>query len=176
MSWLNPALLNTCGSLRVLETHAAESVEGVMSAGKSWFERLWSKDKVKRRAERKAGPPLIAHYWTGAAPAGQGIQDISATGLYLQTEQRWYPGTIVKIVLQRTNTDDSEEGTEDSISVQAKAVRMDSNGVGFAFVLEKAQPVRPGQSRLDVVADQKALDEFLLRLHESMGSLRLEVR
>ena len=146
-----------------------------MSTGKSWFERLLSKkDKDNRRAERKAGPQLIAHYWTGAAPAGQGIQDISATGLYLQTEQRWYPGTIVKIILQRT--DGLEEDANDSIAVQAKAVRMDSNGVGFAFVLEKAQPKRPGQSRLDVVADEKTLEEFLLRLRGSMDSLRLEVR
>jgi len=142
-----------------------------MSSGKNWFERLWSTSKDNRRAERRPGPPLIAHYWTGAAPAGQGIQDISATGLYLQTEQRWYPGTVVKLILQRT--DGLEEETEDSIAVQAKVVRMDSNGVGFAFVVEKAQPVRPGQSRLDVVADQKSLDEFLLRLRGSMDSVRL---
>lgn len=149
-----------------------------MSSEKSWFQRLWSREKSsdKRRAERKVGPPLIAHYWTGAAPAGQGIQDISSTGLYLQTEQRWYPGTIVKIILQRTNTDGAEDGAEDSIAVQAKAVRMDSNGVGFAFVLEKAQPPRPGQSRLDVVADQNSLEEFLARVHESMGSVRLEIK
>jgi len=142
-----------------------------MNSGKSWLERLWSKDN--RRAERKSHPPLIAHYWTGAAPAGQGIQDISATGLYLVTEQRWYMGTVVKIILQRT--DASDENLEDSIAVMAKVVRADSSGVGFQFVAEKSNPPRPGQSKLDAVADQKTLDAFLQRLQGSKENVRFEV-
>jgi hypothetical protein len=142
-----------------------------MSTGKSWFERIWSKDN--RRAERKSSPPLIAHYWTGAAPAGQSIQDISATGLYLVTEQRWYQGTVVKIILQRT--DPSDESLDDSIAVMARVVRADSGGVGFQFVLEKSQSLRPGQSKLDAVADQKTLEEFLHRLQASKDDLRMRV-
>jgi len=142
-----------------------------MSSGKSWFERLFSKDN--RRAERKLRPPLIAHYWTGAAPAGQGIQDISATGLYLMTEQRWYLGTVVKIILQRT--DAADESVEDSIAVMARVVRADSNGVGFQFVVEKSQSPRPGQSKLDMVADQKTLEGFLQRVQAGHEGFRLEV-
>jgi hypothetical protein len=144
-----------------------------MSSGKSWFERFFSTAQDNRRAERKPHPPLIAHYWTGAAPAGQGIQDISKTGLFLVTEQRWYLGTIVKIILQRT--DAADENLEDSIAVMAKVVRADSNGVGLQFVVEKSSPPRPGQSKLDAVADQKTLDEFLQRLQAGKDGLRLEV-
>lgn len=89
------------------------------------------------------------------------------------TEQRWYMGTVVKIILQRT--DASDENLEDSIAVMAKVVRADSSGVGFQFVAEKSNPPRPGQSKLDAVADQKTLDAFLQRLQGSKENVRFEV-
>jgi uncharacterized membrane protein (UPF0127 family) len=118
---------------------------------KSWLERWWSPDP--RKAPREQSPRLAAYYWTGGAPKSHNIRDISATGLYLLTEERWYPGTLVLMTLQRT--DDGEELAERSISVQSRAVRWGTDGVGLQFILPKTQ-----DPRQDGV-DKKTLDRFL---------------
>jgi hypothetical protein len=68
---------------------------------KNWFERWWSPDP--RRAPRVPGNGLAAYYWNGALPAAHGIRDISSSGVYVVTEERWYPGTLVLMTLQRTD-------------------------------------------------------------------------
>ncbi|HUH64779.1 MAG TPA: PilZ domain-containing protein [Terracidiphilus sp.] len=124
---------------------------------KSWLERFWSPDP--RRAPRDASPRLAAYYWTGAAPQAHNVRDISSTGLYVVTEERWYPGTLVLMTLQRT--DDGEELSERSIAVMSRAVRWGEDGVGLQFILPKAQDTR----RTDGV-DRKTLEKFLQGLRK----------
>jgi len=71
-----------------------------MKALKRLFGKVFSRDR--RTAERLPAADLSAYYWTGAAPAHHGIRDISSTGFYLVTEERWYPGTLVMMTLQKT--------------------------------------------------------------------------
>jgi len=66
-----------------------------------------------------------------AAPQARNIKDISSTGLYLVTEERWYPGTLVLMTLQRTDLGD--ETSEKSISVHSRAVRWGNDGLGFSL-------------------------------------------
>jgi hypothetical protein len=119
---------------------------------KSWLERFWSPDP--RRAPRDPSPRLAAYYWTGAAPQAHSIRDISSTGLYIVTEERWYPGTLVLMTLQRT--DDGEEVTERSVAVLSRAVRWGEDGVGLQFILPKGQDMQRNDG-----ADKKTLDKFL---------------
>jgi hypothetical protein len=87
---------------------------------KSWLERLWSPDPRKapdqRKSTRGPAPGLAAYYWTGAAPKAHIIRDISASGLYIVTEERWYPGTLILVTLQG---EDGEDSVENSISVHS---------------------------------------------------------
>src|ERR1700723_2231485 len=103
-----------------------------MSPVKSWFEQLMSRDR--RRTRRYEAPRLVAYYWDGATPQAHRIRDISSTGFYLLTEERWYAGTLVTMTLQRTGSADT--GSERSIAVQAKVVRSSTEGVGLSFVLQ----------------------------------------
>jgi hypothetical protein len=119
---------------------------------KSWLERFWSPDP--RRAPRDASPRLAAYYWTGAAPEAHNVRDISSTGLYVVTEERWYPGTLVLMTLQRT--DDGEEVMERSVAVLSRAVRWGEDGVGLQFILPKSQDPRRGDG-----VDKKTLERFL---------------
>jgi hypothetical protein len=96
-----------------------------------WLELLSSRER--RRAKRQESPNLVAHYWDGAAPAAHDIRDISLTGLYLLTDQRWYPGTVVTMSLQKTDVADTDP--DRSIMVNAKVVRLGADGVGLALVL-----------------------------------------
>ena len=87
-----------------------------MAPGNSWFERLWSEER--RRGERKA-LPLAAYYWDGAAPSPRQVRDISPEGMYLLTEQRWYPNTLVTMTLVRI--DRPETDPERALRLTARA-------------------------------------------------------
>jgi hypothetical protein len=124
---------------------------------KQLLEKLFSKER--RRAERQLSPELAAHYWNGGSSAGNRVRDISSTGLFLLTEERWYPGTRLVMTLQKR---DVPEGSPDrSISVQSKAVRFCDDGVGLEFVVLDSGDPRRSQSFLAEGADRRALEKFL---------------
>jgi len=146
-------------------THEMRLVEPGMKEAKppkSWLERWWSPDP--RKAPRMDSPGLAAYYWTGAAPQARNIKDISNTGLYVVTEERWYPGTLVLMTLQRT--DIGEENLERSISVHSRAVRWGNDGVGLQFILKNSPVKGPGKSPLVDAVDKKELDKFLEKLRK----------
>ena len=115
----------------------------------------------RRGTKRTEKPRLIAYRWTGGNPQAHHIGDISDTGLYLVTDERWIPGTKLLITLQRTDTEG--EGEEESIAVEAKVVRWGSDGEGLAFV--GAHPEEGfGKIWPDISANRKQLKQFLRRL------------
>jgi c-di-GMP-binding flagellar brake protein YcgR len=87
------------------------------------------------------------------------IRDISQTGAYLVTEQRWRPGTIVTMTLQRIAG--AEDDPMRSIAVQAKVVRQGSDGVGLRFILTLAPRTREETVSMGGTADKKTLVSFL---------------
>ena len=127
---------------------------------KNWLKRWWSPDP--RKAPREAVSGLAAYFWTGAHPVAHRIRDISGSGLYLVTEERWYPGTLVLMSLQRT--DCGVETKERSIYVHSRAVRWGNDGVGLQFVLPAASDPRIEKNLLIDAADRKELNSFLDKL------------
>jgi hypothetical protein len=125
---------------------------------RGWLERWWSPDP--RKAPREQAPGLAAYYWTGGAPAAHQIKDISSTGLYVVTEERWYPGTLVLMTLQNNAFGDEVE--ERTICVHSRAIRWGKDGVGLQFVLQQES-----KDLAVAAADRKALDRFLERLRKS---------
>jgi len=133
---------------------------------RSWLDRWWSPDP--RRAPRERGEGLAAYYWTGATPEPHEVKDISSSGLYLVTEERWYPGTLVLMTL--TRTDAGEEYAERSIAVHSRAVRWGNDGVGLQFVLAEGQARRWGKEVPVVSAlDKRDIDRFLRLLQNGKG-------
>jgi hypothetical protein len=130
---------------------------------KNWFEELMARNQ--HRAQRYVAPRVIAYFWDGGTPAAHCIRDISSTGLYLLTTQRWYPGTVVTLTLQRTEKDDA--GVRQSITVQARVMRSAEDGVGFRFVAPKAEDSRRIQRYVAdgvEVQDLNSLMRFLASL------------
>ncbi len=135
-----------------------------MSPVKSWLERLWAEEKrlwagERRRAKRQMSPPLKAYYWDGQAPASHPVREVSLTGMYLLTGQRWYPHTIVRMRMVRTDKAEGDPGR--SIEVLGQVARSGTDGVGMAFILHDAKTPRDHDDPNDWVADEKALREFL---------------
>lgn len=87
----------------------------------------------RRRADRQSLPGLVAYFFTGGSPEPQRISNISVTGFYLQTDERWMPGTVVRMTLQRLGTKGDDPA--DTITVNSRIVRWGSDGEGFEFIL-----------------------------------------
>ena len=151
----------------------ADAMPAAVPSGKpirpqrGWLERWLFPEPAdpRRRSPRQPVEGLIAHFFTGGAPQAHEIRDISATGLYVVTAERWYPGTIIRMTL--TKPDLGQHPTERSITVHTKSVRWGNDGVGLEFVLEAPRKHKRGErSPLDPV-DTLQLDLFLKRLTNS---------
>jgi Flp pilus assembly protein TadG len=94
----------------------------------------------QRRAERYPETGTVAYYWDGSVPVPHEIRDISLTGAYLRTPERWYPGTIVKLTL-KTNGARAVAPAE-SIEVRCRVVRQGPDGVGLQFISHELEERR----------------------------------
>jgi hypothetical protein len=92
-----------------------------------------SAPRDRRRSGRLKKPGLVAYYFTGGPPRAHGLGDISVTGFYMHTEERWMPGTIIRMTLQLIDT--KGEDPTDTITVHSRVVRWGPDGEGFEFVL-----------------------------------------
>jgi hypothetical protein len=150
---------------KLYEMSLAEPGAENLRPPKSWLERWWSPDPRKapeqRNSSRDTSTGLAAYYWTGAAPAPHNIKDISGSGLYVVTEERWYPGTLILMTLQKSS--DGEVSVEKSICVHCRAVRWGNDGVGLQFVPKDDALARKGLNELVNGVNKKDLDQFLER-------------
>lgn len=123
-----------------------------------WFHGLSFLNR--RKAERRALSGLVAYYWEGGVSVGHEVREISSTGMYLLTDQRWYPGTMMMMTLQRTGG--AEGDPECSIAVRAKVIRLGADGVALAFALPAPDRPSPnGQYKQSDGADRKDFDRFM---------------
>lgn len=115
----------------------------------------------RRSTKRLAKPRLIAYRWTGGNPYAHHIGDISETGLYLVTDERWIPGTKILITLQRTDTEG--DNPEDAIAVETSVVRWGADGEGLLFVCAH-NAGNIGQIWPESTANLRTIKRFLHRL------------
>jgi len=123
-----------------------------------WLENNPSPEK--RRAARLADPSLLVYYWDGSVPEGRRIRDISSSGAYIVTPERWYVGTIVRLILQGYKTTPQPDGgivPSRSTSIPSRVVRHGPDGIGVEFIFSNPD-------------EQKALREFLTAIPRTDGS------
>ncbi|HEX3893587.1 MAG TPA: PilZ domain-containing protein [Terracidiphilus sp.] len=113
----------------------------------------------RRRGERRSSPELAAYLWMGNLPKQAGVRDISATGVYLLTRERWTPGDVVSITLQRRGP--LEGSFERRVAVQARAVRSGDDGIAMSFVLPTGMDLRFWQSPLKSASEQTEPEDIL---------------
>jgi hypothetical protein len=97
-----------------------------------WFKKTFP-DEPQPRAERRHVDGLSALHWTGKSPGLDDVKDISSSGIYIRTNERWPPGEINPIRL--TCEDAPGEDPEHEIEVKTRAVRWGEDGMGLSFVL-----------------------------------------
>jgi hypothetical protein len=137
--------------------------KGFFRSPRNWLQRILSPPApVKERAPRKPAPSVAAYYWDGhgVPPTGHAIRDISSTGIYLLTEDRWYEGTLILMSLE--DKGDVNPDGQNVLSVNARVVRSDGDGVGLQFLAARGEG-SAGQ-QLPRLADQKDVAAFLDRI------------
>jgi hypothetical protein len=156
------------------EAGAAQPAEAVVEAQlglkqadkpKSWLQRLLSvclgSPQDPRKAPRLALPGLSAYFWDGGTPKAHEIMNISDTGLYVVTDERWYPGTLIQMTLKKTMNNRAK--AESSISLMARANRWGNDGVGLGFIVR--DPRKPRRDESDGV-ERAELERFLTHIKQ----------
>lgn len=113
-----------------------------------------------RRAIRRTAPELMAYHWVDGQPHPLEIGDISSSGVYVKTEDRWQPGERISLILQRKGP--LEDSPERQFLVDAGAVRWGHDGVGLAFILPPGMDVHIWEGPLKRRDDEKE-PEYILR-------------
>jgi hypothetical protein len=110
----------------------------------------------------------VAYFWDGGEPVAHKVQNISSSGFYLSTKERWMVGTLIMMTLQRTSG--ISELPNHTIIVLSKVIRHAEDGVGFSFIpvepVTPGKPTGPGAS----AADKRSLNKFLQILESDEGS------
>lgn len=127
-----------------------------MMSLKRWLSGLPLHDR--RRAERRVLPGLVSYYWDGGPSLARNVREISCNGLFVLTDQRWYPGTLVTMTLQKAASTEAEPNH--SIVVQTRVVRTDSEGVGLEFSFPPRN-LRRTTNAAFFTANKKTLNSFL---------------
>ena len=151
----------------VTEPILIQPAEVKAKPSKNWLQRWLSPDPPDpRRATREPLSWLAAYFFTGGNPVAQGIRDISVTGLYVITTERWYLGTVIRLTLI-----DRQQPTPDrSFTVNAKVVRSGEDGVGFQFVFDIENRINPDKAAaggLLACENRMQIEEFLQRVKGS---------
>ncbi|HEY1576924.1 MAG TPA: PilZ domain-containing protein [Terracidiphilus sp.] len=107
-----------------------------MSSSKNWLRLPFM---YRPRAERRASPALTAVHWDGQTPRQDCVANISSSGAYVLTQQKWKPGELVSLTLQRSGA--LEGSNRRRVTVQARAVRRDEDGVALSFLLPRGSEV-----------------------------------
>ncbi|MGO9775001.1 MAG: PilZ domain-containing protein [Terracidiphilus sp.] len=133
------------------------------SKPKSWLQRLLAPEPTEpRKTLRAALPDLAAYFWTGGTPQPHDIRNISPTGMFVVTDERWYPGTQVQMTLRKAEREGA--GPEATISLLTRVKRWGNDGVGLEFVVRDPRASRTGEATPSEAIEREVLDQFLARI------------
>ena len=139
-----------------------------MRSLRTWFEKTFPPEEPHHpRAERRAVEGLEAIHWTGTSPGLDIVKNISATGMYLVTRERWPQGEVNPIRLVYPELADDDPDRE--VTLQAKAVRWGEDGMGLNFVLPESMDLWLWKTD-GLVEAEDILSEF--RLARALSFLR----
>jgi hypothetical protein len=130
----------------------------------------WLKEIVKfdrRNKTRRGMPGVVAYYWDGSSSRAHEVLNVSTSGSYMLTDERWYPDTILKIILRRAPggmADCSSAETKDdagAICVLGRIVRAGPDGVGLQFVFPEDDQLADKSRYPECASDRGQLSRFL---------------
>ena len=139
-----------------------------MRSLRSWFEKTFPQPgQALHRAERRTVPGLEAIHWTGSSPGLDIVRNISATGMYLVTRERWPQGEVNPIRL--VNPELNDDNPDRQVTLETKAVRWGEDGMGLNFLLPESMDLWLWKTD-GLIEPEDILSEF--RLARALSFLR----
>lgn len=140
-----------------------------MTESRGWLEKFFT--SRSERAERRSVKQFAAYRWTGSTLKQDAVRDISASGVYVLTNETWQLGAVVSLTLQREGP--LQRSPERRIAIQARVVRYAEDGVGLAFVLHDDRESRQWESLRESLIEETKPEEMLsvVRLGEAIAFL-----
>ncbi|WP_348260980.1 PilZ domain-containing protein [Telmatobacter sp. DSM 110680] len=141
-----------------------------MARRKGWLEGFLEPEVD--RIERRSVEQFAAYRWNGTSLVQESVRDISPSGVYVITKERWQRGTLVTLTLQREGP--LEMNADRRLDMLAKVARSGKDGVGLAFVLPKNDPASSQWEMLrsNLIEDWKPADMLsLVRSNEAISFL-----
>lgn len=105
----------------------------------SWFypdlelDRVHERQRGHRRAPRIPEPGLVGFYFSGGHSQPHPVRNLSVMGFYMVTDERWLPGTVIRVTLQII--DSPGDDPRDTLTVLSRVVNWGEDGGGFEFVM-----------------------------------------
>lgn len=141
-----------------------------IAASIGWLEKFLVPEPDQ--AERRRVDQFAAYRWNGTSLTQEMVRDISSTGLYLLTAERWQPGTVLALTLQREGTLELDRARR--ITTQVKVIRCGTDGVGLSFLWTKDDPEsRRWETLLESLIEQSRPADMLslVRMVEAFAFL-----
>lgn len=132
----------------------AESELGDVNFSRVLRER-WRQFQDRRIATRFSGGRAVVYYWDGSVPHPHPIRDISQAGVFVYTSERWYIGTMLHLTIDlvtESTVDGSRSEVTESMKVWSKVVWHAEDGVGFQFIIGKAEDRKKMADLVDAVS------------------------
>jgi len=142
-----------------------------MAVLNDWLDAFLKPDseRAERRLyERRSVDRFAAYRWNGSELKQDAVKNISGTGLYIVTEERWQLGTMLTLTLQKEGP--LEMDPEHRIEMQARVVRCGEDGVGLAFVLQDDPESRQWENLRKSLIEQ-AKPQNMLGLVRIVGAI-----
>ncbi len=105
----------------------------------SWFyptlglDSVHERQREHRRAPRITDPGLVGFYFSGGHSQPHQIRNLSVMGFFMVTNERWLPGTVIRITLQIIGS--AGDDPRDTLTVLSRVVNWGPDGGGFEFVM-----------------------------------------
>lgn len=112
----------------------------------------WLVNFFSQRAERRPAEQFVAYRWAGSAVKKDKVKDISSSGVYLITEDRFAVGTTLSLTLQKEGP--LEKSPEHRITALARVVREGNDGIGLTFAASKDPEPREWENLLEKLVQQ----------------------
>lgn len=125
----------------------------------------------RRKVIRLLLEGLHAYEATGDPSRRYVVRDICPPGLYVRSDEPWQEGDLLSLVLVKEGATDKD--AEQRVSIKARVVRRDQEGVGVAFVFPEGTEFQPWQRARTKRSDETEADFILreLRLARALGFL-----
>jgi hypothetical protein len=115
----------------------------------------------RRVGRRIPIPELVAYDLSTGVPRGFEVENVSSSGLFLITEERWPTGSLVSLSMQREGP--HETHIDGQIQFQAETVRWGANGIGLAFVLPAGMDLQLWEGQTTKAGTRRTSPEYVLR-------------